>query len=243
MAAAGKKAKKPLSRNAKLALIVVGLLLVAALGYFLLVRPKHAEAEELDARLADLQAQIVAANSRANVKPPKVEAADLFRLAKAMPDRADMPGLLLELNAVASETGIVFKSITPGSSSPREGYQVVPISLAFEGDFYSLSDFLFRLRNLVQVRDGDLRTTGRLFSVESITFTEGVDRFPYIAAGLTVNAFVYGTAAPASEVPPAETTTGTTTTTTETTTTTTTPDPSQPAPAPAPTAAPAGGSD
>jgi len=237
MAAARKKGKKPVSRNAKVGLVVVGLLLVAALGYFVLVRPKHAEADELDARLVDLQAQIVAANAKASVKPPRVEAADLFRLAKAMPDRADMPGLLLELNAVASQTGIVFKSITPGSSSPREGYQVVPISLAFEGDFYGLSDFLFRLRNLVQVRDGGLRTTGRLFAVESITFTEGVDRFPYIAAGLTVNAFVYGTGAPASEVPPAETTT------TETTTTTTTADPSQPAPAPAPTAAPAGGSD
>ncbi len=242
MAPRRKKAKKPLSRNAKLALVVVGLLLVASLGYFVLLRPKQAEAKELDARLAELQAQIIAETSRGNVVPPKIEAADLFRLAKAMPDRTDMPGLLLELNAVATETGIVFKSITPGTSTPREGYHVVPIDLSFEGNFYSLSDFLFRLRNLVQVRDGDLRTTGRLFSVESITFSEGAGQFPFIAAALTVNAFVYGTAAPASPAAPAGETTTQTTTAETATTETTTPDPSQ-QPAPAPSAAPAGGSD
>ena len=46
-------------------------------------------------------------------------------------------------------------------------YPSVPIDVTFDGSFYALSDFLFRLRTLVSVRRGELHAAGRLFSVES----------------------------------------------------------------------------
>lgn len=234
--AARKKGKKQLSKRGKVALVLVGLLVVAGLGYFVLVRPKQSEAKELEEKLGQLEAQYIAETSKVVVKAPTVKAPELFRLAKAMPDRADMSGVILELNEVASDTGIEFKSISPGTSTPSAGYQILPVELLFEGDFYSLSDFLFRLRNLVRLHDGTLDARGRLFAVESISFSESPERFPRIQASLKVNAFVYGTGAPASTAAPA---TETTTTETTTTPTETTPDPSQP-PA-TPTAAPSGG--
>jgi hypothetical protein len=83
----------------------------------------------------------------------------------------------------------------------------VPISLAFDGNFYELSDFLFRLRTLVGVRGGELRAAGRLFSVESISFAESSKGFPELGATLSVVAYVYGTDAPAAAgTPPAATT-------------------------------------
>jgi Tfp pilus assembly protein PilO len=236
--AARKKAKKQLSKRGKIALVLVGLLVVGGLGHFVLVRPKQSEASELDAKLAKLETQYITETSKVSVQVPKVQAPELFRLAKAMPDRADMSGVILELNEVASDTGIEFKSISPGQSSPKEGYQILPVDLVFEGDFYSLSDFLFRLRSLVRMQDGKLDARGRLFAVESISFAESGERFPMIQAALKVHAFVYGTGAPASTAPPA-----TETTATVTAPATTTPDPSQPpAPPESPTAAPAGGS-
>ena len=45
-----------------------------------------------------------------------------------------------------------------------------PIDLAFEGNYFSLTDFLYRLRRLVEVRHGKLDATGRLFSVGKIDF-------------------------------------------------------------------------
>lgn len=237
--AARKKGKKQLSKRGKVALVLVGLLVVGALGYFVLVRPKQSEARELDAKLGKLEAQYIAQTSKVSVQAPTVKAPELFRLAKAMPDRADMAGVILELNQVASDTGIVFQSISPGTSGLREGYQVLPVDLVFEGDFYSLSDFLFRLRNLVRMHDGKLDARGRLFAVESISFAESAERFPEIQATLKVNAFVYGTGAPASTAPGAAETDTTSTTTVPATTT---PDPSQPpAPPESPAAAPSGG--
>jgi hypothetical protein len=215
------KSLKGLSRNARLGIVLIILLLVGALGYLVVVRPKQTESGDLDSQLSDLQTQIVVQTAAAAAAGPAIRAADLFRLAKAMPDRSDMPGVLLELNGVARDAGIVFKSITPGTPVPATGYQVLPVELQFEGDFYALSDFLFRLRNLVQVRRGGLDARGRLFAVESLAFAEGEDKFPEILATLTVDAYVFGAPESTSPVPvPAPTETDTTeTTTTETTAT------------------------
>ena len=136
-----------------------------------------------------------------------IEVADIFRLAKAMPSGPDMPGILLELSRIAEETGIEFQSVTPAASEVVGGFQNVPITLAFDGNFYELSDFLFRLRTLVGVRAGELRAAGRLFAVESISFAESPKGFPELVATLSVVAYVYGTDAPASAgAPPAATT-------------------------------------
>jgi hypothetical protein len=62
----------------------------------------------------------------------------------------------------------------------------------FEGRFYDLSDFLYRLRNLVGVHDGVLNATGRLFTVGAISFDQGSRQFPQVKATLTVSAYVFG---------------------------------------------------
>jgi Tfp pilus assembly protein PilO len=201
-----------LSPGRRLLALVAALALVAVGGHTLLVRPKQAEAKRLDEQLAELQTELIVRTSTAAAASdaPVIRAADLFRLAKAMPDEVDMPGVVLQLNEVAAEAGIVFKAITPSAPTPAEGYQVLPVELQFEGDFYGLSDFLYRLRNLVRVRDGGLDASGRLFSVQSLSFAESDERFPQILASLTVNAFVFGTETPPTAALPAPAETETT---------------------------------
>jgi Pilus assembly protein, PilO len=194
-----------------LAAVVGGLLLLAVVAsYFLLISPQRSkaadlakEAETTRQELARLRALSV--ESR-NVQPIRV--AELFRLTKAIPNETDMPGIILELNRIARETGIRFDAITPqAGSESTNGYQIVPVNLVFQGNYFELSDFLFRLRSLVSVRGGRLNATGRLFVVDSVAFSEGVKKFPQIQATLTVAAFVHGTstaaAAPATAPPAA----------------------------------------
>jgi hypothetical protein len=129
-----------------------------------------------------------------------------------------MPDLVLELSQLARDTGISFDSISPQPVAAVGSYSVLPISVTFNGNFYNLADFLYRLRSLVTVHAGRLDATGRLFSVDTLAFNEGQAKFPQIQATLVIDAFVYA-AAPASvpaATPPAATAT---TSTTETTTT------------------------
>ena len=186
--------------------VIGGLVLYAAAFWFIAVAPKRAKATEIASEAAELEL-VVAAARRAATAPPDTEpiaVADIFRLAKAMPAVPDMPGVLLELARIAEETGIEFQSISPQSSAVQGDYQIVPISLVFDGNFYELSDLVFRLRTLVGVRQGRLDATGRLFSIQTINFAESSNGFPEITASLTLQAYVYGTESPASSIPAEE---------------------------------------
>jgi type IV pilus assembly protein PilO len=215
------KARKPLPPAALIGVIVGAILVVALAGWFLLVRPQGAKVTDLKRQATDVEQRIQAYHQQvaAARSAPKIEVADVYRLAKAMPSKTDMPDLLLELSQLARDTGIRFDSISPQAGVVVGSYQVLPITVTFNGNFYNLSDFLYRLRSLVSVHGGRLDATGRLFAVDTLTFNESPLKFPQIQATLVIDAFVYGAAAP---VPTAIPTTPTETTTSTTTTTTTT---------------------
>ncbi|HEX7256309.1 MAG TPA: type 4a pilus biogenesis protein PilO [Gaiellaceae bacterium] len=199
--------KQRIPKPAAIALVVVALLVVGALGYFVLISPKRSAGADLSSQLTAIETEIetrrLAVRSAPTAEP--IRAADLFRVTKAMPSKADMPGVILELNRIARDTGIRFESITPGDSADVGGYVRQPIDLIFEGNFYELSDFLYRVRTLVSVHGGRLRATGRLFTVRSLSFVEGQKSFPQIKATLSVDAYVYATGAGAATTPPAAT--------------------------------------
>jgi hypothetical protein len=191
-----------------IAAIVAGLLLAAVLGFFVVVSPQRGKAADLKKQIASTQKQIDDARALvAKAKnAQKVKVADIFRLTKAMPDNPDEAGVLLDLNHIAKSTGIAFNSIAVDPSTTLTGYQVIPLRLEFVGNFYALTDFLFRLRNLVDVRRGALDARGRLFAVDQLALDEGIYAFPRIRAQIKVDAFVYGSGQPGSGAP-AQTTT------------------------------------
>ena len=203
--------KTKLSQPVVIALIVVGFIIFAGGGYFTLIRPQHAKASELDQQIADTNSAIDAARALTleAKKGAQIRVADLYRLTKAMPDQVDMAGILLQLNQVAEDSGITFDLINPSTTAtPISGYLAIPITVEFTGNFYDLSDFLYRLRNLVDVRHGTLDATGRLFAIDEVDFAEAPPPpgFPQIRAHLVIDAFVYGTGTAPTVAPPTGTT-------------------------------------
>jgi Tfp pilus assembly protein PilO len=221
---------KKLSKGKAIGLIVGGDLLLLMMGWFLLISPQRTTAKSIADSVAATQVQIAEAKkpvvqpTPAAVEQPEIKTANLYSLAKAMPSTMDTPNLLLELNQVARMAGVTLSAIQPGQPDAADsatGYSTVPINLTFSGDFYSLTDLLYRLRSLVTVRDGELLTSGRLFSVENVGLGPSGDGSgpAGLSATVTVNAYVYGgtPAAPPVTTPAATETTGTDTTSTTTT--------------------------
>jgi hypothetical protein len=204
---------------------MLALVIVAAVAYLVVVGPQKSKAAHLDTQIEATRQQLAdaRAKSAASRDAQPIKVADLFRLSKAMPDQTDMSGLLLQLNGLAADTGIVFESISPQPVVNLSGYQVVPIQVVFNGNFYNLSDLLYRLRNLVGVNGGRLDATGRLFAIDTVDFAEGKGGFPQIKAQLLIDAYVYGTGTATGPV--AASTPGATTTTTSTETGSTSPTP------------------
>lgn len=211
------KLKKPLPKWAPVAGIVAAALLVGLGGWKFVVAPQNTKAASLQQQTAGVQQQIAqnlsaaaAARNTASAQAQPIKIADLYKLAKAMPSDQDIPDLLIELSRVTQEAGVEVTTLSPSTDSTTAN--TVPISLNVSGDFYSITDLLYRLRNLVWVRNGELQASGRLFSIDSVNLTPTNGKT--VTATISLHAFVYSApvVTPAAPAAPTDTTDTTTTT-------------------------------
>ena len=212
----------------RLAVVIGGLILLAAAGYFFLIAPKKNEVKSLNKEIVQLHQQISDQTAQATQAAglSKILVADYNKLQSAMPSEPNMIELYQQLFALAKDTGIRFDGVTPETAVDASAFQVLPITVTFQGTFDELSDFLYRLQSLVLVDNHKLSTKGRLFTVDQVAFTEGLDGFPQLAATLQIDAYAFGHPVVSASNTGTSTTTSTTstsTTSTPSTTTTSTP--------------------
>jgi Tfp pilus assembly protein PilO len=211
--------KTQLSRQQMLAVGLAVFGLVLGLGsYMILVAPQKSKAVALSGAIDAAQSSLYVLQHQPRVhhvqkpKPPDVQAADLFRLTKAMPDSQDVPGILLSLMRLAQASSLQLISVQPAAGAPTQtptGYTTVPVSVSLHGKFADVASFLQRLRDSVVVTHDHLKVTNRLFAPTLISLS--VADAQTVNASIALSAFVYGT--PAA---PVAATTGTTATTTTT---------------------------
>jgi len=184
--------------NRKALALALASVVAAAAAWFLLVGPKRSEAARLDGQIAGANSALVAA--RAANRAAQQQGADLaplFLLARAMPEKDDMAGTIVELNRMSRRSGLTFTSITPQPETAAPTSAVVPVQLAFRGHFGGVQTFLRRLRERVRLNNGALDVGGRLYTVQSLELTEGPGGFPQLSATMVVNVHVYRGAAAA----------------------------------------------
>jgi Tfp pilus assembly protein PilO len=222
-----KKKIAALDMRIQIVVVVFVLIAIGYAGYSFVVAPLGEQALSLQKQVNNEQTLIY--TRRAELKdgqhPPAIQVADIFKLDRAMPDNEDVPGIILTLSNIAQEAGISFDLIEPATAlTPATGsYQTFRIHLLFNGDFYGLSDFLYRLRTLVSVHNGALTADGRLFTVDTVNLTVPTGQFPQISAELYVDAYQYdssSSSSSSSSTPAAPTSTDSTSTTTTPTDTT-----------------------
>lgn len=213
-----------LPKPAQFALVAVGALVVLLVGWMALLGPKQKQISDMKTQAALVQQQIADDLARASTvrgasSTPTIKVADFYKLQTAMPSTADMPDLLLELDQQAKAAGVSIQSIAPSTTAtaaaPGTAYTPLDVTLAVSGNFYALTDLLYRLRNLVYVRNGALEPNGRIFAVNSVSMTPGQRE---ITAQVALTTYVYSGGSSSTSTAP----TGTTTTTTTATTTSST---------------------
>lgn len=169
-------------------------LVFAAALWFLLVAPKRSAAADAEVKLADAELRLAEAQAAANRQHGSgAPASDVFRLAKAMPASTDQPGLVLEIARLAGRTGVTLRAVTPETPAAAVGGPtLIPLSVGVGGSYAQITRFLRATRGLVSVRNGKIRATGRLFTIQSITLTESAAHgYPKLDATVVLNAYVY----------------------------------------------------
>jgi hypothetical protein len=208
-------------------------LVVLLAGWFLLVSPQRSKAANLSVKIDSTQAQV--ASTQAYVDSPQTKRAvhDLKRLQLVLPDDPKMSQILRQLSAASGTAGVSLDNITPGVLTPSSGGSAVPIALTVTGHYFNISRFLRILRRQVDVKGTTIRGSGRLYTVDGITFNGGSGAATTssgtsqagesaISAAIALNAFVNGAAAPVASATTDTTSSDTTSTDTTSTDTTTT---------------------
>lgn len=194
---------------AVIVLVVLGIV-VGVAGLLLAVLPQRSHVKSLDSEIAATQAKL-ASLQRENHHGPVIRAAQLFQLARAMPDSADMPGLIVDLSRAAQDSKVSLLSVQPAAAvAQTDGANGLPLKVSIVGSWRGVASFLHALRSNVRVTGGKLFVDGRLFTVDTVELspnapaasgasgTAGSASAPKgeLTVNLSMNAFSYGVAAP-----------------------------------------------
>lgn len=161
MAAATKRSAKDLfgSLNPNTTLVVIWVLVVIALlgGYFfLLYQPLTEERTAEDQRKTQLTTQ--RQTEEANLRRYNSNVADLARarahaldLQTVLPNDADIPGFMRNINSLAEASGLQIALIQPVEERAEQYYARIPVQLQVRGTFLALARFFHAVSQLPRV--------------------------------------------------------------------------------------------
>jgi Tfp pilus assembly protein PilO len=189
--------KDKLTPKVVAALAAVAVAAVALIGWFGLVSPQRSKTSDLDRQIAETQTQLAVAKADAGSGSGKTGASALV-LARAMPQRVGMPGVLRQLLRAANRSDVRLDSVTPAAATAGTGYETVPMDIAVTGRYFAIQSFLHRLRTQTRVVGDRVHASGRLFNVETVNLAAGEAELPQLTATIHLNAFTYSGSAAAA---------------------------------------------
>jgi hypothetical protein len=203
-----------ISGRIALVLVVGAVALIVLLGWFVLISPERAKASKLDTQIGDTNAQLAQVTDLLNGPVGRESLISKRLFEKAVPSDPKVSQILRQLSAAAVQAGVELDSITPSALVAGTGSETLPIALSVSGHYFALQAFLRILRSEAVVNNGQVKASGRLYTVDSISFSGGSSSTAtasasgnVISASLSLNAYVFSpaSAAAAPAVTPSDT--------------------------------------
>lgn len=190
---------------------LAGIAILAGL-WMLAISPKREERTQVkanvaaqEARLATAQAQLASFEATKSQFPAKL--AELKRLDEAVPARGAISSLLrqlqrrakvrnsnLRLVALKSASAVAPSSAggvsTPGATVGPDGLAALPFEFEFTGEYFDLRDILATVRRSVSVRKDKIKVSGRLLTIDSLSFTRADPDSTRTKATLSATAYI-----------------------------------------------------
>src|SRR5215210_8062919 len=150
-----------MSRNDRNLLILgsLGIVVLIIIFYFLLLSPLLGNLKEQAQARDDKQAQLDQVQQEVNEleavrrNSPEIER-QLLELSKRIPTQPQIPTFVVQVQEIAGASGVTQLLVEPGDAAPPAGggdYQVIPVTMQFNGTYDEMQDFLLRMRNLARL--------------------------------------------------------------------------------------------
>ena len=210
-------------RDRSILIVLAGVIALAAF-WFVVLGPKRAEGDKLDADIVAAQQRLtaaegtVAAGTAAKAAFPH-DAATLARVGKAVPADDDLSSLVYQVQASArgahasfgalergkaaesagaTGTGAATTGLPPGAVVGTAGFATLPFSFTFNGSYFSLEHLLDDFHGYVTSNGNAVSVRGRLLTVDGFSLTIGESGLSHITAKVSASAYVVPDAAASS---------------------------------------------
>lgn len=143
-------------QNAKIGFCVLISLFILILAYFLLIKGKREELQNLERQETQLRADFEDKQGRAsNLEPLKQQLAQmeqvLQQMLRQLPSKTEMPDLIIDISQTALSSGLANELFQPGPESPKEFYAEKPIALRMVGSYHQFGAFVSGVASLPRV--------------------------------------------------------------------------------------------
>lgn len=140
-------------------------IIVAALCYYTLIKPKlpimdAAELKEQELKLQFEAKYRIAANLEAYQAQLAQIKQDFSSMLKSLPTSNETPGLLDDITYVGTSAGLTFELLNWQQEVPKEFYTELPIEMEVSGGYHNFGEFVSNIADLpriVTLHDFDLR--------------------------------------------------------------------------------------
>jgi type IV pilus assembly protein PilO len=179
----------------KVVLGLVGVVVIVAIGYFVLLAPAQARIETLNKRRTQLTSEVNQAKAQvAEIERFRREIVELEKrlalLADRLPSEKETPTLYRALSSAAEASGLGVSLFQPREARAKDVVNEIPIILSAEGSYHQLAKFFERVSALPRVVTvNDFKMTGLPKSRNSLK------------ADLTLATYMYRTAAAGAAKP------------------------------------------
>lgn len=168
-----------LSKRDSILLVVIAL--VAGVGgfYWFYVKPAKKDLDAKQEQVAQVQSQNdglrdTIARLEKDSKSLAGSAAQRLKLSKAVPDSAQVPGAIYQIQRLADRSNVDFDSISTQNVTDLGGFAGRGFQIKVTGKFFDVDDFLYRLHRQVAVDPkGNAAVSGRLFAVTKVEIGAG----------------------------------------------------------------------
>ena len=168
--------------------IVIGVvvsLVVLGIAWYWLLSPMYDRIDSQEAKLEDLQQQIIEGRAMKQKLPQFREQVrtlelELDKLLRILPARRNTPDLLRRIRSLAEQGDFGFKQFRPGSFIDREFYSEWPIDINLTGGYHNLAMFFDRISRL-----------SRIINIENLRISATRGGEDTIVATFVAKTFVY----------------------------------------------------
>ena len=137
----------------------LGIIVLMVAYYFLLLSPLLGRLQDQSQARDDKQAQLAQVQQDVNEleqvrhNSPEIER-QLLELSKRIPAQPQIPTFVVQAEEIADASDVTQLTVDPEPAGSPEGggdYQVVPVTMQFQGTYDEMQDFLLRTRNLARL--------------------------------------------------------------------------------------------